>query len=385
MSNRKIQNGEQKIITLIGENVENANLNYSNIKDRIVIETNKERKESPKRNHSYFMARYVAACSLIVSFFIISILAMTNSHFFTNVSLTNFVMNINNENNYQYESGMFFQETELYSVLDNKYELSNAMVVELDMPTIDEGGIYCAYLSKNLISSIKNYSLDEDYLSYKSKISYYGIDDNLAKYYYYCQKEGIQESQINSHLKWVKYENNDKIKSKINNNGLVFVSLIRNINQAYDINTKQLIDVKIKCIVEIKDNKLSDNSSVDSLLSNIEYDANGGKYLFNISKNTKQEQIFTDEYFSDNSALIEEVNGSPVVRGIIPLWYEDSSNNDNFDDYNNKQKYITQLDTWIENLNIYLLYSKETEFSGSREKTYVNYYDYSVVEFLIGD
>lgn len=378
MSNRKIKSGEQKIINLINANVENVNLDYSNIRDFIVLETEKSKEETSSRNHFYFMAKYIVACSFLFACVAIFIFAISNHQLLINESLTNYVMNLDQNYTYKYDNSEVFKETELYSVIDDKQTLSNTMVVEVDMPKVDKGEIYCAYLSNEMISVIENYSFDNDYLIYKDEILYNGIDDLLSKYYYYCHKKNIETSIINSNLKWVKF-NNKKVKSSINDSQLVFVSIIRNIEEAYDINTKQLIDVDIKCVVEVDSTNLSKNYSI----CNLEYNTNGGKYLFNILDDIQRKQYYSDEFFSNNSALVEKIDGKLVVKGIIPTGYKDYITYEIYKNYAPSNECYEKLTKWLNDLEGYLLYSKEYVIRGSQTKLCVNYYDYSVIEFLI--
>lgn len=372
MNNRKIQSGEQKLVNLINDTVKDSNLTYSNIKDKIVVENTKETKESSDRNHHLLILRYVAICSVMLAFIVIFAIAISTQPLVSNLNLTNYVMNYDDLFNYSHNN--LLKETGLYSVIDDQQKLINTKVVELVLPSIDEGEIYCAYLSKDTIKKLENYPIDNDYSLYKQFIAYRGVDELIAKYYYYCCKEDCDLLQIDDNLKWVKYRNLN-IKSQIQNYTLVFTSVIREAKEVYDIDTQRVIDVEVRCVIEL------DSNAVTS--KNIEYDVDGGRYLFNIFEDTSKEQFFNEEYFKDNSALIETIDGKKVIKGVVPAWYDDSSYSDIYNEYNPTEDYQIKLKGWLDELNEYLLFSKDYEKRGSQVKIQVNYYDYSVVEYLV--
>ena len=202
MRDRKVRYGEQKLLELIDMEMQNmSNLDYSQIKEKIIIEEKKGVKEVESRRNVVainikFALSIVLLITSIVTFCTVCTLnneiIFENNNYLTDILVEEF-------ENYRYDkiNRNYFKNTSLLSMLVNHSE--NAQYVELTVSQEEDNKYYCAYLDKDIIEIVNKYFCKCDIynseiyecLYYKNK--FMDIDEMLLKICIYFDQTNINE------------------------------------------------------------------------------------------------------------------------------------------------------------------------------------------------
>lgn len=327
MNSRKTLLREQKILEFIDDKVVTSRLNYPNIRDRINFSIGE--KELVKNKLFY---KIVVRLSFSLSVVMICIMA-----FFTMIThrsgiyasaqinpiLTDFVTKK------ELPSGNPLISNYRLNIYDfvfdnNEYAYKGKNLFEIELPPMDDGKYYCAYVSKKIMNYINSY-LDIEFNVYKNEYSYkkmyllssiHGIDDLLTKYNYYCIIKNIDMNEGEYALKWSIFDKMDDIKTEIKGDQLVFIMNIRDIDNIKRLSSNQMEGLNFSCVTELKpeinNNKL--NFKEEYRFKN--------KYLSRINYLSPdiQSYMFYDALYK-RSLSINELYGTKYVEGIIPNRY----------------------------------------------------------------
>ena len=327
VNSRKTLLREQKILEFIDDKVVTSRLNYPNIRDRINFSIGE--KELVKNKLFY---KIVVRLSFSLSVVMICIMA-----FFTMIThrsgiyasaqinpiLTDFVTNkelpcgsplISNYRLIIYD----------FVFDNNEYAYKGKNLFEIELPPMDDGKYYCAYVSKKIMNYINSY-LDIEFNVYKNTYSYkkmyllssiHGIDDLLIKYNYYCIIKNIDMNEGEYALKWSIFDKMDDIKTEIKGDQLVFIMNIRDIDNIKRLSSNQMEGLNFSCVTELKP-----EINNDKLNFKEEYRFKN-KYLSRINYLSPdiQSYMFYDALYK-RSLSISELYGIKYVEGIIPNRY----------------------------------------------------------------
>lgn len=327
MNSRKTLLREQKILEFIDDKVVTSRLNYPNIRDRINFTIGE--KELVKNKLFYkivvrlsFSLSVVMIC--IMAFFImISHRSGVYANAQINPILTDFVTikELPGGNplisNYRLNIYDFVFD-------NNEYAYKGKNLFEIELPPMDEGKYYCAYVSKKIMNYINSY-LDIEFNVYKNEYSYkkmylsiliHGIDDLLTKYNYYCITKNIDMNEGEYALKWSIFNDRDDIKTEIKDDRLVFIMNIRDIDNIKRLSSNQMEGLNFSCITELRpeinNNKLNFKEEYyfeNQYLSRINY----------LSPNI-QSYMFYDVLYKW-SLSVNELYGTEYIEGTIPNSY----------------------------------------------------------------
>lgn len=324
MNSRKTLLREQKILEFIDDKVVTSRLNYPNIRDRINFSIGE--KELVKNKLFY---KIVVRLSFSLSVVMICIMA-----FFTMIThrsgiyasaqinpiLTDFVTKK------ELPSGSPLISNYRLNIYDfvfdnNEYAYKGKNLFEIELPPMDDGKYYCAYVSKKIMNSY----LDIEFNVYKNTYSYkkmyllssiHGIDDLLIKYNYYCIIKNIDMNEGEYALKWSIFDKMDDIKTEIKGDQLVFIMNIRDIDNIKRLSSNQMEGLNFSCVTELKP-----EINNDKLNFKEEYRFKN-KYLSRINYLSPdiQSYMFYDALYK-RSLSISELYGIKYVEGIIPNRY----------------------------------------------------------------
>ena len=326
VNSRKTLLREQKILEFIDDKVVTSRLNYPNIRDRINFSIGE--KELVKNKLFY---KIVVRLSFSLSVVMICIMA-----FFTMIThrsgiyasaqinpiLTDFVTKK------ELPSGCPLSNYRLniYDFVfdNNEYAYKGKNLFEIELPPMDDGKYYCAYVSKKIMNYINSY-LDIEFNVYKNTYSYkkmyllssiHGIDDLLIKYNYYCIIKNIDMNEGEYALKWSIFDKMDDIKTEIKGDQLVFIMNIRDIDNIKRLSSNQMEGLNFSCVTELKP-----EINNDKLNFKEEYRFKN-KYLSRINYLSPdiQSYMFYDALYK-RSLSISELYGIKYVEGIIPNRY----------------------------------------------------------------
>lgn len=327
MNSRKTLLREQKILEFIDDKVVTSRLNYPNIRDRINFSIGE--KELVKNKLFY---KIVVRLSFSLSVVMICIMA-----FFTMIThrsgiyasaqinpiLTDFVTKK------ELPSGNPLISNYRLNIYDfvfdnNEYAYKGKNLFEIELPPMDDGKYYCAYVSKKIMNYINSY-LDIEFNVYKNEYSYkkmyllssiHGIDDLLTKYNYYCITKNIDMNEGEYALKWSIFDKMDDIKTEIKGDQLVFIMNIRDIDNIKRLSSNQMEGLNFSCVTELKP-----EINNDKLNFKEEY-CFKNKYLSRINYLSPdiQSYMFYDVLYK-RSLSINELYGTKYVEGTIPNSY----------------------------------------------------------------
>ena len=327
VNSRKTLLREQKILEFIDDKVVTSRLNYPNIRDRINFSIGE--KELVKNKLFY---KIVVRLSFSLSVVMICIMA-----FFTMIThrsgiyasaqinpiLTDFVTKK------ELPSGSPLISNYRLNIYDfvfdnNEYAYKGKNLFEIELPSMDDGKYYCAYVSKKIMNYINSY-LDIEFNVYKNTYSYkkmyllssiHGIDDLLIKYNYYCIIKNIDMNEGEYALKWSIFDKMDDIKTEIKGDQLVFIMNIRDIDNIKRLSSNQMEGLNFSCVTELKP-----EINNDKLNFKEEYRFKN-KYLSRINYLSPdiQSYMFYDALYK-RSLSISELYGIKYVEGIIPNRY----------------------------------------------------------------
>lgn len=327
VNSRKTLLREQKILEFIDDKVVTSRLNYPNIRDRINFSIGE--KELVKNKLFY---KIVVRLSFSLSVVMICIMA-----FFTMIThrsgiyasaqinpiLTDFVTKK------ELPSGSPLISNYRLNIYDfvfdnNEYAYKGKNLFEIELPPMDDGKYYCAYVSKKIMNYINSY-LDIEFNVHKNTYSYkkmyllssiHGIDDLLIKYNYYCIIKNIDMNEGEYALKWSIFDKMDDIKTEIKGDQLVFIMNIRDIDNIKRLSSNQMEGLNFSCVTELKP-----EINNDKLNFKEEYRFKN-KYLSRINYLSPdiQSYMFYDALYK-RSLSISELYGIKYVEGIIPNRY----------------------------------------------------------------
>lgn len=322
MNSRKTLLREQKILEFIDDKVVTSRLNYPNIRDRINFSIGE--KELVKNKLFY---KIVVRLSFSLSVVMICIMA-----FFTMIThrsgiyasaqinpiLTDFVTKK------ELPSGSPLISNYRLNIYDfvfdnNEYAYKGKNLFEIELPPMDDGKYYCAYVSKKIMNYINSYNVYKNTYSYKKMYllsSIHGIDDLLIKYNYYCIIKNIDMNEGEYALKWSIFDKMDDIKTEIKGDQLVFIMNIRDIDNIKRLSSNQMEGLNFSCVTELKP-----EINNDKLNFKEEYRFKN-KYLSRINYLSPdiQSYMFYDALYK-RSLSISELYGIKYVEGIIPNRY----------------------------------------------------------------
>lgn len=319
VNSRKTLLREQKILEFIDDKVVTSRLNYPNIRDRINFSIGE--KELVKNKLFY---KIVVRLSFSLSVVMICIMA-----FFTMIThrsgvyasaqinpiLTDFVTMK------ELPSGSPLISNYRLNIYDfvfdnNEYAYKGKNLFEIELPPMDDGKYYCAYVSKKIMNYINSY-LD---IEFNEKMyflsSIYGIDDLLIKYNYYCITKNIDMNEGEYALKWSIFDKMDDIKTKIKGDQLVFIMNIRDTDNIKRLSSNQMEGLNFSCVTELRP-----EINNDKLNFKEEY-CFKNKYLSRINYLSPdiQSYMFYDVLYK-RSLSINELYGTKYIEGTIPNRY----------------------------------------------------------------
>ena len=327
VNSRKTLLREQKILEFIDDKVVTSRLNYPNIRDRINFSIGE--KELVKNKLFY---KIVVRLSFSLSVVMICIMA-----FFTMIThrsgiyasaqinpiLTDFVTKK------ELPSGSPLISNYRLNIYDfvfdnNEYAYKGKNLFEIELPPMDDGKYYCAYVSKKILDN-ELYQFIIEFNVYKNTYSYkkmyllssiHGIDDLLIKYNYYCIIKNIDMNEGEYALKWSIFDKMDDIKTEIKGDQLVFIMNIRDIDNIKRLSSNQMEGLNFSCVTELKP-----EINNDKLNFKEEYRFKN-KYLSRINYLSPdiQSYMFYDALYK-RSLSISELYGIKYVEGIIPNRY----------------------------------------------------------------
>lgn len=327
VNSRKTLLREQKILEFIDDKVVTSRLNYPNIRDRINFSIGE--KELVKNKLFYnivvrlsFSLSVVMIC-IMVFFTMITHRSGIYASAQTNPILTDFVTmkELPGGNplisNYRLNIYDFVFD-------NNEYGYKGKNLFEIEVPSMDDGKYYCAYVSKKIMNYINSY-LDIEFNVYKNTYSYkkmylsiliHGIDDLLTKYNYYCITKNIDMNEGEYALKWSIFDKMDDIKTEIKGDQLVFIMNIRDIDNIKRLSSNQMEGLNFSCVTELRPeiNNKKLNFKEEYRFKN--------KYLSRINYLSPdiQSYMFYDVLYK-RSLSINELYGTKYVEGTIPNRY----------------------------------------------------------------
>lgn len=327
VNSRKTLLREQKILKFIDDKVVTSRLNYPNIRDRINFSIGE--KELVKNKLFYkivvrlsFSLSVVMIC-IMVFFTMITHRSGIYASAQTNPILTDFVTmkELPGGNplisNYRLNIYDFVFD-------NNEYGYKGKNLFEIEVPSMDDGKYYCAYVSKKIMNYINSY-LDIEFNVYKNTYSYkkmylsiliHGIDDLLTKYNYYCITKNIDMNEGEYALKWSIFDKMDDIKTEIKGDQLVFIMNIRDIDNIKRLSSNQMEGLNFSCVTELRPeiNNKKLNFKEEYRFKN--------KYLSRINYLSPdiQSYMFYDVLYK-RSLSINELYGTKYVEGTIPNRY----------------------------------------------------------------
>ena len=345
MRNRKIRYGEQKLLDLIDKEMQNkTNLDFLQIKDKIIIEEDKGiRKVESKRNRLGLRLKYGMAIILLI----ITIIA-----FFTVCSINN--NTVFEKNSYLSEqliekmadykilknNSSYYKNTGLLAIMAN-HEY-NSKYIELTVSSQFDNKYYCAYIDRKIIRQVNDYyensnlSNSEKYQYLYNNNLFIGIDDMLLKIYLYFEKLN-SVGELLKYLKWVEYEDDEKIKYNIGKHQIIYLATIKKADKVLNISSNNNFSKEINIYKEV-------NFIVNKNIISVEQSKNNKvtKYLYKIEniddcKSLDISMMYLEQYCAE----IVDINNKDCVYINIPKWYK---------------PYINYLDSILYNdLNINLL------------------------------
>ncbi|CDC70562.1 unknown [Staphylococcus sp. CAG:324] len=327
MNSRKTLLREQKILEFIDDKVVTSRLNYPNIRDRINFSIGE--KELVKNKLFY---KIVVRLSFSLSVVMICIMAFFTmithrsgiyASAQTNPILTDFVTMK------ELPSGNPLISNYRLNIYDfvfdnNEYAYKGKNLFEIELPPMDDGKYYCAYVSKKIMNYINSY-LDIEFNVYKNTYSYkkmylsiliHDIDDLLTKYNYYCITKNIDMNEGEYALKWSIFDKMDDIKTEIKGDQLVFIMNIRDIDNIKRLSSNQMEGLNFSCVTELRP-----EINNDKLNFKEEY-CFKNKYLSRINYLSPdiQSYMFYDVLYR-RSLSINELYGTEYIEGTIPNRY----------------------------------------------------------------
>lgn len=327
MNSRKTLLREQKILEFIDDKVVTSRLNYPNIRDRINFSIGE--KELVKNKLFY---KIVVRLSFSLSVVMICIMAFFTmithrSGIYASAQINPILIDFVTMK--ELPSGNPLISNYRLNIYDfvfdnNEYAYKGKNLFEIEVPSMDDGKYYCAYVSKKIMNYINSY-LDIEFNVYKNTYSYkkmylsiliHGIDDLLTKYNYYCITKNIDMNEGEYALKWSIFDKMDDIKTEIKGDQLVFIMNIRDIDNIKRLSSNQMEGLNFSCVTELKP-----EINNDKLNFKEEYRFKN-KYLSRINYLSPdiQSYMFYDALYK-RSLSISELYGTKYVEGTIPNKY----------------------------------------------------------------
>lgn len=326
MNSRKTLLREQKILEFIDDKVVTSRLNYPNIRDRINFSIGE--KELVKNKLFY---KIVVRLSFSLSVVMICIMAFFTmithrSGIYASAQINPILTDFVTKKELPRSPLISNYRLNIYDFVfdNNEYAYKGKNLFEIELPPMDDGKYYCAYVSKKIMNYINSY-LDIEFNVYKNTYSYkkmyllssiHGIDDLLIKYNYYCIIKNIDMNEGEYALKWSIFDKMDDIKTEIKGDQLVFIMNIRDIDNIKRLSSNQMEGLNFSCVTELKP-----EINNDKLNFKEEYRFKN-KYLSRINYLSPdiQSYMFYDALYK-RSLSISELYGIKYVEGIIPNRY----------------------------------------------------------------
>lgn len=258
MRNRKTRYGEQKILELIDKEMQSkSNLDYSQIKDQIIIDE-KKGIEKVENNQNFIIVKLKYALSIIL--LIVSIVTYctictlnTKVIFETDYYLTDVLIEEYSKNGFYRKNENYFENTGILSIIAEHEK--NEQYVELSIANNIDNKYYCAYLDKKIIKKVNDYFIEknisnlDEFNNLYNKRLFFGIDLMLLKTYFYYKNNNIND--LSKYLKWIEYDDDSFIKYEINNYQLIYFATINNVNNIVNISKDTKINKEINVYYEL--------------------------------------------------------------------------------------------------------------------------------------
>ena len=384
MRSRKVRYGEQKLVELIDMEMKKiSNLDYSQIKEKIIINDEKGIK-NVEQKRIFFVKRLKYALSIIL--IIVSIVTYCTIcsinkevNFETSYYLTDVLIEEFEKSNLYRKTISYFQNTNLLSVLINNNSESRKLAITLNNDYLDK--YYCAYLDKEMIDKVNEYFTENNIQDtdmfkslYQSNL-FIGIDMLLLKTYIYFKNLDI--NKLHENINWIEYQDDKNIRYEIDNNQLIFVTIINKVNDIIDIETNNQYNVNIALYNEM-------NFTVKKnivVLKNINQQNRKFLCYFKEIEENKQLNISL-KYLENYCAEIVDINESTYIYINIPKWYEIYLKTDDITLYESMQDNILMVENILNEISKYKIYEEVYYYSNS---LYFNryYYDYNKIKSFL--
>lgn len=396
MNNRKIPNCrmqlEDQIIKLVNKNQIYNRLNYSNVKEQIKINV---REANLVKNN--FINKIFIKLSLTFSLTIICltliILTISNQNLdkklFTNIEMSYAIVNdksLDGNTATPIDNSLLYNFIYLY-IYENKTSVENKplLPLEIEIPKLNQGAYYCAYLSKNTIQTIQNFyqeNLEEhkaSYLDFYENHKYKGIDDLFIKYLYYLSIQNDTLDQALKEIKWLKYDQSSKIKANIHNYQLIMVTTYRTINQGKSLEDDTPIVLDLTTITEVEAKFV--NNQVTLMPDDGQSLVGSSYFMTDYGLINKDGGYITDNELSDYVFQLQMIDNHLVIAAKINddvINHLNSEHSDQSDCNHPKYQKV------IKAMNLLQKYMIKEEFCNYTVDRYIKviYYDYENLKEL---
>lgn len=365
----QINSLENNVIGIINEQTSSTNLNYNALRTKNSLEIGEKKVEGVnilkkvifKLSISFSV---VMAVSLLLVIFINKPSLIKQLYIdeglYTNISETN-------------ENKQFEPNTGIYQLfLTSEKDISNPLEITIEKYCSQR--YYCGYLDNKIIKEVNNFfdkGIDEtQYDYYKQFINFNGLDDIFIKYNYFCMFNNIDPTSEEYSIRWLKAQEDDKIKTNIKNYQLALVVEsyqtlpIVSFRDSNTFNNKILVYNEVEGVVKGKTYERHNQSLV------------GHKYIYLGSMYENQKSI-NGKYLVENSLQVEMIEQTLVVQGIIRADILNHIEQDHTDlSICNHEEY-EQITNVIINLENYRI-----KLNDGKIKT-ENYYDYEQIKSLL--
>lgn len=395
MSNRKNQDGEQQVIKLIDDIVQNkGNFNFDRLKEKINKEKEQEDKNTDKQRSRYiFYSLYkYAYLTILIGLIFLSIIFIDNKLntplLMKNNDLSEALIDSIDIIDIDEGKNQSIFDLSFYTVMLNKDKECN--YVEIDIPISHDGTYYAAYLSNKMLNKVNMYFNkyniinSPDYTTYLSLVNrtpmFKGIDNRFINYYYYSYLNNLSNEEIINNINWIEYTTFDFIKYNVKQYSLLTIVTTSNITKIKDIKNNIYLNNTIKYMDEVCV-ELDSSTKELSLVTKPTYSSK--KYLYNINDNIGEVIYLNQTILNTYYAEIVYENNIQCVYGIIPKWYERYYKRPDLIDVN---CLTTEEKDFLSSITKYKSYELFDSYIYD-EKNKINkiykYYNYEKVKYLI--
>ncbi len=392
MKDRKIQDGEQKIVELIDELLQDENhFNYSRVKKKIIEEKEQENtatndgKERYPRYNLYRYALSLCIISILLLATCVTICEKDKISFILDNTLSTSIMDRTSVEYLNERNNISSKINDIYTLLKQK---QNNNYLEISITKDNQPNYKVAYLQKNLINKINhffhvnNIEDTQEYQQYLLNVKPYKIisypNDYYLKYNYYLYLKNISTDKAAHNIKWIDYNDKDNIEYSLDNYVFVYMVSINENVKALDLKTNSILNKDIRLIEPVEVNYNSSTKKFD-----ISNNTNNDKmYLYNID-NLNQDIVYIHQTDLEiNSVKIENINGIKSVYGIVSsCYYKYLECPEILIDI--KKQEMERISFFINKLKEYELYEEKINYDISDMYAIYKYYNYDDVKEYI--